>query len=58
VSLQLPMRAFACFDTSRKSWVAEAGRYELRVGTSAAQWQQRATVCLEANWVQPATSCA
>jgi beta-glucosidase len=53
VSLRLPMRAFAYFDTTRAAWVAEAGRFELRVGASAARIEQRAAVTLAADWIEP-----
>jgi beta-glucosidase len=53
VTLQLPMRAFACYDERRAAWVAEAGRYEVRVGSSSARIQQRAAVDLAADWIEP-----
>ncbi len=51
--LELPMRAFAYYDEPRAAWVAEAGDYELRVGTSSADIRQRARVRLVADWVEP-----
>lgn len=53
VSLSLPMRAFAYYDEARAAWVAEAGRYELRVGTSSSRILQRAHVTLTADWIEP-----
>ena len=53
VSLQLSMRAFAFFDEARSAWVAEAGRFELRVGASSACIGQRAVVVLASDWVEP-----
>jgi beta-glucosidase len=41
VSLTLGMRAFAAYDDVRRAWVAEAGRFELRVGASSADISQR-----------------
>jgi beta-glucosidase len=53
LTLRLPMRAFAAFDDSRRAWVAEAGRYELRIGASSADIRRRARVELSADWVDP-----
>lgn len=53
VSLRLPMRAFAFFDETRAAWVAEAGRFELRVGTASNRILQRAIVSLAADWIGP-----
>lgn len=52
VRLSLPMRAFAFYDDRRAAWVAEAGRFELRVGASAVDIRQRAGVSLAAEWVE------
>jgi beta-glucosidase len=51
VALTLPMRAFAAFDEARAAWVAEAGAFEVRVGTSSADLPLRAAVTLAADWV-------
>ena len=40
------MRAFAFYDEARRGWVAEAGRFEIRVGASSADVRQRANVTL------------
>jgi beta-glucosidase len=53
VSLSLDMRAFAAYDDVRRAWVAEAGRFELRLGTSSADIRQRAGVTLMADWIDP-----
>jgi beta-glucosidase len=61
VRLHLPMRAFAFYDEARAAWVAEAGRYEIRVGDSSAHSAhaaQRAAVVLAADWVSPAKAPA
>ncbi len=52
-SLVLPMRAFAYYDEARAAWVAEAGRYEIRVGSASDRIHQRAWVELAADWVAP-----
>ncbi|MBL8351990.1 MAG: glycoside hydrolase family 3 C-terminal domain-containing protein, partial [Burkholderiaceae bacterium] len=56
VRLRLAMRAFAFFDPARRAWVAEAGAFELRVGSSSDVWQQRAQVVLEADWLDPVSA--
>ena len=53
VTLSLGMRAFAAFDADRQAWVAEAGRFELRLGASSADVRQRAWVGLAADWIAP-----
>jgi beta-glucosidase len=53
LALALTMRAFAFYDVARAAWVAEAGRFELRVGSSSAAIEQRASVRLAADWVDP-----
>jgi beta-glucosidase len=53
VSLTLGMRAFAAYDDVRRAWVAEAGRFEVRLGASSADIRQRAWVTLSAEWVEP-----
>ena len=52
VSLTLGMRAFAAYDDVRRAWVAEAGRFEVRLGASSADISQRAWVTLSAEWVE------
>ncbi len=53
VSLTLGMRAFAAYDDVRCAWVAEAGRFEVRLGASSADISQRAWVTLSTAWVEP-----
>lgn len=53
VTLRLPMRAFAFYDEARRAWVAEAGRFEIRVGASSADIRQRAGVTLVKDWLEP-----
>ncbi|WP_127995701.1 beta-glucosidase [Piscinibacter defluvii] len=50
--LTLSMRSFAFYDDRRAAWVAEAGRFELRVGASAADIRLRVGVVLEGEWVE------
>lgn len=52
VTLRLPMRAFAFFDERRAGWVAEPGRFEVRVASSSARIEQRAAVTLAAEWCE------
>jgi beta-glucosidase len=54
VSLTLGMRAFAAYDDVRGHWVAEAGRFEVRLGASSTDIRQRAWVTLSAPWTEPA----
>ena len=53
VSLTLGMRAFAAYHDVRRAWVAEAGRFEVRLGASSANISQRAWMTLSAEWVEP-----
>ncbi len=53
VSLSLDMRAFAAYDVDRAAWWAQAGAFEIRVGSSSAAIHQRAPVTLAADWVEP-----
>ena len=53
VEFRLGMRAFAYFDPDRTAWVAEAGWFEVLVGSSARAIHLRAPVRLTADWVQP-----
>jgi beta-glucosidase len=48
VSMILDERAFSYYDPRKKSWVAEAGAYDLLIGASAADIELQATVRLEA----------
>jgi beta-glucosidase len=53
VSLSLGMRAFAAYDVTRAAWWAEAGTFEIRIGSSSAQIHQRAAVTLAGDWLEP-----
>lgn len=53
VELRLGMRAFAYFDPQRAAWTAEAGRFEVQVGSSSRAIHLRAPVRLSDDWVQP-----
>ena len=53
VRLTLDMRALAYFDDSRQAWVADAGDFELLMGTSSADLPRRATVRLAREWTEP-----
>ena len=54
VRLTLGMRAFAAYDDVRRAWVAEAGRFEVRLGASAVDIRQRAWVTLSNEWTEQA----
>jgi beta-glucosidase len=54
LTLFLPMRAFAAYDDARGGWHAEAGRFEIRVGASAAAIRLAADVVLSESWFEPA----
>ena len=47
VSLTLDRRSFAVYDTATASWAVEAGRFEIRVGTSSRDIHEVATVDIE-----------
>jgi beta-glucosidase len=53
VELRLGMRAFAGFDPGRLAWIAEAGRFEVLLGSSSRAIHLRAPVRLTADWVEP-----
>ena len=50
--VKLDMRAFAYFDVAVRGWVAEAGRFEVRVGTSTRDICARAEVTLTERWTE------
>jgi beta-glucosidase len=52
VSITLTPRAFAAFDEARSAWVAQAGSFELRVGTSSADLPLQARLELAGEWSQ------
>ncbi len=51
----LGMRALAWFDPSAGAWRAEAGRFEVLAGASAADIRARATFELTRDWQEPLT---
>ena len=53
LSLTLGMRAFAAYDDVRGRWIAEAGRFEVRLGASSIDIRQRAGVTLSTDWIEP-----
>jgi beta-glucosidase len=53
ITLKLGMRALAYFDDARAAWVAEAGPFELLIGSSAQDIRAHASFTLSADWVQP-----
>jgi beta-glucosidase len=53
MSLTLGMRTFAAYDDVRRAWVAEAGRFEVRLGASSSDIRRRAWVRLSTEWVEP-----
>lgn len=56
VILRLNMRSLAYYDDNRAAWVAEAGDFELLIGTSSDDLPHRITLTLLREWVQPATN--
>ncbi len=56
VSFTLDMRALAYYDDTRQAWVAEAGDFDLLIGTSSADLPRTARVHLGHEWTQPITS--
>jgi beta-glucosidase len=58
VTLTLGMRALAYFDDARAAWVAEAGRFEVLVGSSSRDVRARAAFSLQREWVRPPAQAA
>lgn len=56
VTLTLDMRALAYFDDTRDAWVAEAGDFELLIGSSSVDLPYTARVHLTREWTQPVTA--
>ncbi len=52
VSLSLDMRALACYDDARATWVAEAGAFEVLIGASSADIRARTQFVLTADWTE------
>jgi beta-glucosidase len=55
VSFKLDMRALAYYDDTRQAWVAEAGDFDLLIGTSSADLPRTARVHLVRDWTQAVT---
>ncbi|PLS78082.1 MAG: hypothetical protein CYG59_20365 [Chloroflexi bacterium] len=53
MALTLDMRSLAYFDVTRAAWVADAGDFEVLIGTSSADLPRSARVHLEREWTQP-----
>lgn len=53
VTLTLDMRALAYFDDTRAAWVADAGDFDLLIGTSSVDLPRTARVHLTGDWTQP-----
>ena len=56
VRRQLDMRALAWFDPATDAWRADAGRFEVLVGTSAEDIRARAAFQLTGDWREPVAS--
>lgn len=56
VDLRLDMRAFAYYDEARRAWVADAGEFDLLIGTSSVDLPWTLRVRLTAEWTQPASA--
>jgi len=52
VIFTLDMRSLAYFDDTRQAWVADAGDFELYIGTSSVDLPRRASVHLLGEWTQ------
>jgi beta-glucosidase len=58
LTMKLDMRSFAAYDEARCAWVAEAGRFEVRIGASAVDIRQRAWITLSDDWLSQSFSNA
>ena len=56
VELPLELRALAYFDDARAAWVADAGTFEVLVGSSARDIRARAAFTLSNDWLEPLES--
>lgn len=54
VTFDLDMRALAYFDDTRAEWVADAGDFDLLIGTSSADLPHRVRVSLTGEWTEAA----
>jgi beta-glucosidase len=55
VTLTLDTRALAYYDETRQAWVADAGDFDLLIGTSSADLPRAARVTLTGEWTQTTT---
>jgi beta-glucosidase len=55
VTLTLDIRALAYYDDTREAWVADAGDFDLLIGTSSADLPRTARVRLTREWTQATT---
>lgn len=53
VTIMVPTRAFAYYDTPGKQWKADAGKYDILVGASSRDIRQRAQVSLASTYREP-----
>ena len=53
VSFDLPLRALAYCDVPGRQWKADAGSYEVEVGASSRDLNQRATLRLTSTYTEP-----
>ena len=56
VALKLDMRALAYFDDARAAWVADAGDFDLLIGTSSVDLPRTARVRLVREWLEPVST--
>jgi beta-glucosidase len=54
VTITLDMRALAYFDDTRAAWVADAGDFDLLIGTSSVDLPHTARIRLAREWTEPA----
>ena len=55
VTLTLDIRALAYYDDTRQAWVADAGDFDLLIGTSSADLPRTTRVSLTREWTQATT---
>jgi beta-glucosidase len=53
VAITLNMRALAYFDDARAAWVADAGDFDLLIGTSSVDLPRTARIRLLSEWMEP-----
>jgi beta-glucosidase len=56
VALTLDMRALAYYDDAQAAWVADAGQFEVLLGSSAQDIRSAAAFTLESSWSAPVKS--